>query len=154
MADPNGQPRSRSAERIAADCLAVRIRLLNRTISAVYDDALRPLGITVGQLNILVVVARLGPVSPGLVARRLNMEKSTLSRNLDRLKEHGWLLVSIRRSGRGQALRLGRSGRRMLERAEPHWKQAQSRAEAILGQRGSKAIHRAADAVWSRAGRD
>ena len=47
-----------AANLIAGQCLAVRVRLLNRTITAIYDDALRPLGLTVGQLNILVVVRR------------------------------------------------------------------------------------------------
>ena len=51
-------------ELIAADCLAARVRLLSRTITGIYDEALRPLGVTVGQLNILVTVAKLGPVAP------------------------------------------------------------------------------------------
>ena len=54
-----------AADRIGSECLAVRIRLLNRTITGIYDDALRPLGVTAGQLNALVVVTKHGPLSPG-----------------------------------------------------------------------------------------
>ena len=141
------------AEVIAVDCLAVRVRLLSRTITGIYDQALRPLGLTVGQMNILVVVANLGPVSPCGVARRLNMEKSTLSRNVERMRAHGWLTVSPGETGRQQALEIGRAGRRLLKQSLPLWKQAQSRAEALLGRRGAQSIHRAADAIWAQLAR-
>ena len=65
---------TKTVETIASDCLAVRIRLLNRTVTGIFDDALRPLGVKVSQLNVLMVVAKRGPTSPGDVARRLNME--------------------------------------------------------------------------------
>ena len=61
-------------ETIASECLAVRVRLLNRTVTNIFDEALRPLGVKVSQLNVLMVVAKRGPMSPGDVARRLNME--------------------------------------------------------------------------------
>ena len=50
---------------IAQDCIADRMRLLNRVVTKIYDDALRSLGIRTGQLNILVVTApsRLGSPS-------------------------------------------------------------------------------------------
>ena len=137
------------ADVIAADCLVMRIRLLNRTITGVYDEALRPLGITAGQLNILVAVARRGPVAPGVIADRLNMEKSTLSRNIDRMRSHGWLGAASAGSGRQQALELQPKGRRLLERALPCWESAQKQTKAILGQRGAGSMHRAAEAVWS-----
>ncbi len=142
------------ADLIAGECLAVRVRLLNRTITGIYDEALRSLGMTVGQLNILVVVARLGPISPGDVARRLNMEKSTLSRNVDRMRSHGWLVVLPGESGRHQMLRISTKGRKLLEKAVPLWKEAQARAKAVLGQRGVRSIHRVADAVWAQLGRE
>ena len=142
------------ADMIAGECLAVRIRLLNRTITGIYDEALRPLGLTVGQLNILVVVARLGPISPKDVARRLNMEKSTVSRNVDRMRGHGWLDVSAGEVGRSQLLEISRKGRSLLERSVPLWEEAQERTKAILGQRGTRSIHSVANAVWARLGRE
>ncbi len=143
-----------TADLIAGECLAVRVRLLNRTITGIYDEALRSLGMTVGQLNILVAVAKLGPVSPGDVARRLNMEKSTLSRNVDRMRGHGWVVVLPGESGRSQTLGISPRGRKLLEKAVPLWKEAQARAKAVLGQRGARSIHRVADAVWAQLGRE
>ena len=100
--------------------------MLNRTITGIYDEALRPLGITAGQLNILVAVARRGPVAPGVIADRLNMEKSTLSRNVDRMRSHGWVVVLPGESGRNQMLEISPKGRKLLEKAVPLWKEAQA----------------------------
>ena len=144
------RPQKSAADQIAAECIAVRIRLLNRTITGIYDDALRPLGLTAGQLNILVVVARRTPVSPGDIARYLKMDKSTVSRNIDRMREHGWLAVQAGTTGRDQLIELRAKGRRLLGRSLPRWKAAQARAKAVLGQRGAESIHRIGDAVWSQ----
>ena len=142
-----------TVETIASQCLAVRIRLLNRTVTNIFDEALRPLKVKVSQLNVLMVVAKLGPISPGEVSRRLNMEKSTLSRNVDRMRTHDWLKVSEGDSGRKQILEIGPAGRRLIEKALPFWKKAQAQTEAMLGQQGARSIHRAADVVWAQLGR-
>ena len=142
-----------TVDTIASECIAVRIRLLNRTVTNIFDEALRPLGVKVSQLNVLMVVAKLGPMSPGNVARRLNMEKSTLSRNVDRMRNHDWLKVSDGDSGRKQILELGPAGRKLIEKSLPYWKQAQAQTEALLGQQGARSIHRAANTVWAQLGR-
>ena len=142
-----------TVETIGSECLAVRIRLLNRTVTHIFDDALRPLGVKVSQLNVLMVVAKRGPTSPGEVARVLNMEKSTLSRNVDRMRIHGWLKVSEGNSGNKQILELGPPGRKLIQKSLPLWKKAQTETEELLGQRDARAIHRAADSVWAQLGR-
>jgi len=141
------KPPSSAADRIAGECLGTRMRLLNRTITGIYDEALRPMGLTSGQLNLLVVVAKRGQLSPGEVAKRMNMEKSTVSRNLDRMRQNGWVSVGQSDAGRKQVLRLTRSGRNLIEKCLPAWAQAQARARAVLGQGGAKSIHRLGDTV-------
>jgi DNA-binding MarR family transcriptional regulator len=128
------------------------VRLLNRTITGIYDDALRPLGLTSGQLNILVFIARRGPVAPGEVARRLNMEKSTVSRNIERMRKNGWLLVTTADPGRGQNLLLARQGKALLEKSLPAWDGAQARAREVLGRQGAESIRRVGNALLSRMG--
>ena len=140
-----------TVDTIARECIAVRTRVLSRAISQLYDEALRPLGIKVSQLNVLIVVAKLEPASPGEVAGRLNMEKSTLSRNVERMRTRGWIEVSEAPAGRGQVLVVGQAGRRLIEDAWPHWRQAQQRAEALLGVDGLRSVRAAAAAVWKPA---
>lgn len=153
MTTTNERTSDSAADRIATECLAVRTRLLNRTITGIYDDALRPHGVTVGQLNMLVVVAKRGPVSSAEMARRLNMEKSTVSRNVKLMRENGWLNATPVGSGRGREMTLTDEGEALIAESLPAWEEAQTRAKAVLGRRGADAIHSVGNAVWSHIGR-
>ena len=148
------EPVDSAADLIAGECLAARIRLLNRTITAIYDDALRPLGLTVGQLNILVLVAKRSPISPGDLARMLNMQKSTVSRNVGRMRRNEWLTATAAGSGRRQDLVLTRLGKKLLAKSLPAWSEAQAEAGAVLGRNGAGSILQIGNAVLSGLGSD
>src|SRR3954467_14292773 len=113
------QPESSSIDTIAGNCIAVRLRLLNRVVTNLYDDALRPLGLKVSQLKILVVTARLGRARPAQVCEILQLDASTLSRNLKPLQAHGWLEVVPEDDARAQPFRLTAQGKRLIEKAVP-----------------------------------
>jgi DNA-binding MarR family transcriptional regulator len=147
----NQKPGTRTiAATIASECLAVRVRLLNRVVSGVYDQALRPLGITAGQMNILVVVAKGSAVVPGEIARLLHMEKSTLSRNLDRMRRQGWVEVAPGEAGRGLVATIAPAGETLLHEALPLWQEAQARAWDLLGADGADDLVRLAGRLWNR----
>lgn len=150
MSSKNSKAVAEAAKTISANCLAARIRLLHRTITGIFDEALRPVGLTDAQLTILVMVANRGPVSPGAVARHLNMEKSTISRNVARMQKNGWLTVADGQSGREQQLSLNAKGRALLLKALPVWSEAQIKAKAVLGQRGADSISTLGRTVWSQ----
>ena len=117
---------------IARDCIAVRMRLLNRVITGVYDDALRPLGLKTSQLNILVATAYLGLARPAEICRRLKMDLSTLSRNVERMRARGWIEVhEDEKDARAHPFRVSAKGRRLLEKAFPAWEQAQEKAARV-----------------------
>jgi DNA-binding MarR family transcriptional regulator len=128
---------------IAGSCIAVRIRLLNRIITNLYDDALRPLGLKVSQLNILVVTAKLGLARPARVCEILQLDASTLSRNVDRMRSNGWLVVVPENDARAQPFRLTRKGKLLIEKATPAWQKAQRQAEELLGIEGTALLDRA-----------
>jgi DNA-binding MarR family transcriptional regulator len=137
---------------IAQDCIAVRMRLLNRVVSKVYDDALRPLGLKTSQLNILVVTARRGLVRPAEIRGQLKMDISTVSRNVDRMRAKGWIeVVEDEQDGRAHQLRLSAIGQRLLEKAKPAWDQAQGKVKELLGRDGIEAIMRGAERVRAKA---
>ena len=139
-----GASRDRSAaEVIAAECLAVRVRALSRAVTALYDDALRPHGLRVGQLNLLVAVARMGTARPGDLCRALCMDKSTLSRDVEVMRRNGWLEVEDA-GGRSRPLRLSPGGQALLERVAPAWRQAQEHARTLIGDDGAEAVLRIA----------
>ncbi len=128
-----------TAEMIAGECLAVRVRALNRAVTALYDEALRPHGLRVGQLNLLVAVARMGTARPGDLCRVLRMEKSTLSRDVEVMRRNGWLEVADGRRAGPPPAAVAR-GHALLERVVPAWRQAQEQARRLLGDEGSEAV--------------
>jgi len=129
---------------IARSCIAVRLRLLNRVITNLYDDALRPLGMKVSQLNIMVVTAKLGLSQPAKVCDILQLDTSTLSRNVERMLAKGWLEVVPGVDARTQPFRLTTQGRRLLVRAVPAWEKAQCKAAKLLGDDGVALLARTA----------
>jgi DNA-binding MarR family transcriptional regulator len=133
-----------SIDTISKTCIAVRSRLLNRVVTNLYDDALRPLGLKVSQLNILVVTAKVGLARPARMCEILQLDASTLSRNVKPLQAHGWLEVVPEEDARAQPFRLTAKGKRLIERAVPAWEEAQRRATELLGEEGIALLDRAA----------
>ena len=133
-----------SIDTISKTCIAVRLRLLNRIVTNFYDDALRPLGLKVSQLNNLIVTARLGLARPVQVCDILQLDTSTLSRNVERMRAHGWLEVVPGEDARTQSFRLTTQGKRLIERAVPAWEAAQRQAGELLGDQGIALLDKAA----------
>jgi DNA-binding MarR family transcriptional regulator len=121
-------------DRIAQECVAVRLRMLNRVVTNVYDEALRPLDVKVSQINIMVAAAKMGVVRPTDLGEVLHLDASTLSRNLERMQARGWLeVVHNEEDGRSQPVRLTAQGRKLLERAALGWDAAQAKVKKLLG---------------------
>lgn len=133
---------------MARDCLVGRLRMLNREITGIYDEALRPLGVKVSQINVLISVAKFGPVAPGVVGEVLRLEKSTLSRSIERLRARGWIRVRPGDDDRSHRLEITAAGRRLLEKTLPLWERAQEDAEKLLGARAARALRETADRMW------
>src|SRR5207245_9841204 len=115
------KPTSSNIDTISRTCIAVRLRLLNRVVTNFYDGALRPLGLKVSQLNILIVAARLGLARPAQVCEILQLDTSTLSRNVKPLQAHGWLEAVPDEDARAQPFRLPPHGERLMKQAVPAW---------------------------------
>jgi DNA-binding MarR family transcriptional regulator len=128
------EPMQAMMDKVASECVAVRLRRLNRVITNIYDDALRSLDLKVSQMNILVAAAKTGTARPAEVCEYLNLDVSTLSRNVERMKARGWLEVVADEDGRAQPFRLTAQGRKLLEKAIPAWSTAQEQVKKVVGE--------------------
>jgi DNA-binding MarR family transcriptional regulator len=129
---------------MVAECLSGRVRILNRVISGIYDAKLRPFGIRASQSNILVVIAARGPIGATTICQSLCLDKSTLSRDLDRLVDHGWVSVAAG-AGRVRPLEITESGRRLIDSLKSAWEEAQAEARKLLGDVFSAELFRVVD---------
>jgi DNA-binding MarR family transcriptional regulator len=121
------------AEATSAACLSTRVRQLSRIITRVYDDALRPLGITGSQFTLLTQLAQQDGITAVEIGHSLDIEKSTLSRNLKRLLALGHLTMDPPAGRRGRGLHLTPKGQAVIQKAYPVWKEAQVRTMRIMG---------------------
>ncbi len=143
------QTKERPEDIIARECLVGRLRMLNRVVTNIYDDAMRPLGVKASQLSILVATGKFGLARPADVCDRLQLDTSTLSRNVERMKVNGWLEVVEDDDGRAQPFRLTSKGRRLLERALPAWEKSQKKVKELIGADAISSIHDAVGRIRS-----
>ena len=140
-------PKPTTIETIAATCIAGRLRLLNRVVTNLYDDALRPFGVKLSQGNVLAVTAKLGVARPAEVCDILELDTSTLSRTVERMVANRWLEILPAADGRAHPFRLTDEGKRLMEQAIPAWEKAQAEARKLLGEDGLRLLDAAIQRV-------
>lgn len=127
------------AKRIARECVAFRVQLLNRVISRLYDEALQPLGVTMNQMCILTVLENMGEAQPGAVGAYLRMDKSTVSRAVKLMRQRKWVAENPGADARSVLLVVTEKGRALIAKALPLWERSQAQARELLGGDGASA---------------
>lgn len=117
----------------ALECLCASFRRASRALTQLYDDALRPLGLTPTQFTILQALSLTGTVHQGRLGEILAMDSTTLTRTLNIMARHGWVEKLKGRDRRERQLRLTRAGHGQLDRALPLWQEVQARLRRKLG---------------------
>jgi DNA-binding MarR family transcriptional regulator len=140
----------RCAEIMGGECLALRARLISRVISRIYDEALRPLGLKGSQMSILAVIAGLGIANPLELCRLLELDASTLSRNVRRMTARGWIKPSPKGDRRAHQFELTPEGEDLLLRAFPRWQEAQARAAETLRRENVAGLMKISKEMWAR----
>ena len=122
-------------------CLAARIRRVHRIVSRTYDAALKDHGLTAAQLDVLMTLLTAArSVRRIELARALEMERSTVTRNLDRLVDRG-LVTAVDGDTPGEArVEVTTAGRQAAEEAADAWFSAQRAIRQQLGEDGVAAL--------------
>lgn len=144
-------PAARSpAEVIAGECVGVRLRMLTRAVNRIYNGALRPYGLNISQMNILVALLRLGEAHQQRVCEVLCLDKSTLSRDLGRMRQEGWIRERGGEDARTRLLQVTAAGHALIERAFEAWQAAQRDALALLGEQDHGAVEQLTRSMRAR----
>jgi DNA-binding MarR family transcriptional regulator len=109
------------------DCVCGSLRQASRAITSLYDDALRPAGLTAMQFQTLLTVKTVGSPTITELVEILTIDQTTLTRNLALLVRKGWLRTVPLEDRRSKAFSLTRSGQAILRRAMPLWSAMQER---------------------------
>lgn len=114
-------------------CLCLHVQRAARALARLFDDALRPVGLTNGQFSLLMSLNRPEPPPMGPVASLLAMDQTTLTAALKPLQRKGFVdVVPNPRDRRGRLLCLTDDGRAVLQKALPIWESTHAALEAKL----------------------
>lgn len=119
--------------KIGRECIGFRVRMLNRMITAIYDDALSETGLKTSQFNLLVAVTNLEESRPADLAKILEMDESTVSRNVERMCAKGWLRLEPDNDRRSHLIKVTEKGLALIDRSYPAWQRAQEEVGRRLG---------------------
>ncbi len=118
-----------------SSCTALKVRKLARRITQIYDEALLPYGLTVGQLGLLASLKRGQGIGVRAIAACVSSDASTISRLIRPLEIAG--LVSIEpdpTDGRAKIVRLTQEGYSRRAGAVAGWEAAQAQVADALGE--------------------
>jgi DNA-binding MarR family transcriptional regulator len=124
--------RARAAE-VRDTCACFNLRRASRSVTQLYDAALRPAGIRATQFTLLALLSGTGKVRITRLAQAAGMDYTTLVRNLNVLEREGLARSHETEDGRVREVSLSPKGEGVLERAMPLWEKAQGRLKSKLG---------------------
>ena len=114
-------------------CACSQVRRLARKLSSLYDTLLSPEDLTITQYSLLANIERAGQLSHTVLAEKVGMERTTLTRNLRPLTRAKWVASATGQDRRQHLLQLTAAGRRKLVRSLPLWEEAQGQFLSQIG---------------------
>ena len=105
-------------------CLSASLRRTERLVTRHYDSYLTDAGVTAVQLPMLATIAAAPEPTFRLLTEQLDVDRSTLSRNLALLERMGYVSIGAPSGPKPGPIGLTPKGREALRRAYERWKVA------------------------------
>lgn len=134
---PSKSSVTRSSEGVDEICLAFNLRRASRLVSQVYDDAFRFMGLKNTQFTLLHLLTKIQPATVQELAVELNVDRTTLTRNLAPLEKDGFLSIARGEDQREKQIELTEKGQMILKEGFPAWCAIQGRIEALFGEKAT-----------------
>ncbi|MDP3817495.1 MAG: MarR family winged helix-turn-helix transcriptional regulator [Methylotenera sp.] len=130
---------------IAKRCTNLKARQFARALTRLFDTELAKSGLKATQFSLLAKIYNGGPVSPSNLALRMELDKSSLTRNLRPLQEAGLVIQDVGSDARNRLISLTQAGRDKYTEANLHWNAAEKTIGELLGTERINAIHTLVD---------
>ena len=122
-------------------CTNFKLRQATRLVSQLCETHFADSGLKTTQYALLSHVDKLGPLQPGELARKMDLDASTLTRNLQPLLAGGWIEIGPGDDGRSRIVQVTPAGRAKRAQMKAHWKRAQLAVNARLGDERVQRLH-------------
>src|SRR5687768_17410275 len=109
---------------MARHCLSTNLRKTERLITRHYDSYLESAGVTAVQLPMLAMIRTAPEPTFRLLTEQLELDRSTLSRNLALLQRLGYIEIGASAGPKPGPIKLTTKGRKVLRAAHEQWKRA------------------------------
>ena len=129
------------------ECYCAALRAAARRTTALYDAALEPTGVNVAQFSLLRNIARIGPVSLTELGRKVDLDRSTIGRNVRVLQRLGLVAVTHGADQREAVVALTERGTEVLRVGAPLWDQVQHGIAARLGPEGMRQLRQLLESI-------
>ena len=129
----------------AKRCTNFKSKQFARALARLFDAELAKSGLKATQFSLLAKIYNGGPVSPSNLALRMELDKSSLTRNLRPLQEAGLIIQEVGSDARNRLISLTQAGRDKYIEANFHWNTAEKTIGEILGNDRINAIHTLVD---------
>ena len=120
---------------IPEECVAYNLLKTARHLAAFYRKTIAPSGLQGSQFPQLLAIKLAQPVSVSRLAQTLELDRTTLSRNLKRLQDKEYIIMSTTDDRRIRNVSLSDYGEETLQTALPLWNDAQ---QTIIDQFGEE----------------
>ena len=114
-------------------CTNLKLHQLPRRVARLYEGDMRALGLRNKQYSLLSHVVKLGPIGQAALAAKMELDPSTLTRNLQPLVASGWVRVEPGADARSHLVVATAAGRALREQAQKGWKRSQTALTQRLG---------------------
>jgi DNA-binding MarR family transcriptional regulator len=122
--------------KLPAPCLCNALRQATRTVTRLYDEELRRVGLRSTQYSLLRHLGRSGPIRQRDLSDRMLLDETTLTRNLRPLIESEWVIIEAGQDRREKLVRITEAGTATLKNALPAWERAQKRMQTVISTEG------------------
>jgi DNA-binding MarR family transcriptional regulator len=117
---------------VSTSCLCNALRQASRSVSRLYDEELRGLGLRTTQYSLLSLLDRVGEVRQRELSGQTLLDETTLTRALRPLVDGGWVAVRAGEDRREKLVAITEAGAAKLEEARPAWERAQQRMRSLV----------------------
>jgi DNA-binding MarR family transcriptional regulator len=131
-------------------CTNLKLRQASRLVTRHYEAFVAPTGLKITQYSLLSYVVKLGPLRAGELAAAMQLDASTLTRNLRPLLQQGWVQMHPGDDARSRVIDATEAGRALRAQAQQAWKHAQLALNERLGTARVAALHTLLDGCISR----
>src|SRR6478752_8963266 len=119
---------------LLTECACFDLRRTTRAVSRMYDDFLRDAGLNITQFSLLRLICTEKALSILTLGRYMVMERTSITRALAPLERDGLINSRPGADKRIRMVSVTNKGRKLIEEAEPKWRQAQEALMETVGE--------------------